>query len=71
MDEYEFERKVRKNLQDNLVISHSYSLNKRGQKYITVSINWNNEELCNTKILIGQEKDLHDYSEDFKEQILP
>ena len=74
MDDYEFEdleRKIGDALKGSLTIDHTYSLNNRGQKFITISVKWNYKEISSTDILIGQAKDLHDYSTDFEEQILP
>ena len=71
MDEYEFEQRLRETLERRLMINHSYRLNNRGQKFIKISINFGFMELTSTEILIGQEKDLHDYSTNFEPQILP
>jgi len=68
--DYQFREDLLRTLQCYLDIKHEFSLDKRGQKHLNITILFAGQEVCDTSILIGQYKDLHDYSTDFTEQIL-
>lgn len=59
-------------LRTNLTIGHHFYLDKHGQKHLVIRIEFATfaSPITETDILIGQYKDVHDYSTDFTEQIL-
>lgn len=65
-----FRQDVLEALRHNLNINHGFFLDSRGQKYLTISIDFAGNTVTETSILVGQYKDLHDYSKDCTQQIL-
>ncbi len=68
--DYQFREDLLRTLQYYLDIKHEFFLDKVGKKHLNITILFAGQEVCDTSILVGRYKDVHDYSTDFTKQIL-